>query len=185
MAKQEIQPKITLEREYIVPLRSGWLKVPKYKRANKAVKTLKEFIAQHMKVYDKDLNKIKIEKDLNNEIRFRGMKKPLGKIKVSAKKYDNGIVRVDLIEIPVHIKFNRLREEKRKAALETKKKIEKPVEAPASPVSKEKQEESEESKELEQTSKEANLELSKQQAKTQKHTAKDKKVVVHRKALSR
>ena len=107
MAKKEIEPKVILEREYIVPLRKGWLKVPKYKRANKAVKTLKEFIARHMKVYDRDLRKIKVEIDLNNEIRFRGMKKPLAKIKVKAKKYDNEIVRVELANIPVNIRFKR------------------------------------------------------------------------------
>ena len=74
MAKEkQTGPKITLEREYIVPLRKGWLKVPKHKRANKAVKTLKEFIARHMKLYDDDLRKIKIDMLLNNEIRFRGM----------------------------------------------------------------------------------------------------------------
>ena len=41
---------IELEREYIVPLKRGSLKVPRYKRAKKAVKTLKEFLAKHMKV---------------------------------------------------------------------------------------------------------------------------------------
>ena len=66
MAKaKETGPKQILEREYIVPLRKGWLKVPDYKRANKAVKTLKEFLVKHMKVYDRDLRKIKIEIDLN------------------------------------------------------------------------------------------------------------------------
>ena len=72
MAKpKKIEPKVELEREYIVPLRKGWLKVPKYKRANKSMKTLKEFIAKHMKVYDRDLRKIKVDQILNNEMRFR------------------------------------------------------------------------------------------------------------------
>ena len=31
-----------LERSYTIPLRREFLKVPKYKRANKAIKTLKE-----------------------------------------------------------------------------------------------------------------------------------------------
>src|SRR3989344_5780857 len=110
MAKEKIkEPKVVLEREYIVPLRKGWLKVPKYKRANKAVKTLKEFIARHMKLYDDDLRNIKIDIDLNNEIRFRGMKKPPAKIKVKAKKFEDGIVNVELVNIPAHIKFAKLR----------------------------------------------------------------------------
>src|SRR4030042_6136127 len=108
MAKKEIEPKIILEREYLVPLRKGWLKVPKYKRANKAVKTLKEFIARHMKFYDRDLRKVKVDELVNNEIRSRGMYKPLAKIKIKAKKYDDGIVRVELVNLPIHIKFAKL-----------------------------------------------------------------------------
>ena len=51
-----------------------------------------------MKVYDRDLKKIKIDVLVNNEIRFRGMRKPLAKIKVKAIKYDNGIVDVKLVD---------------------------------------------------------------------------------------
>ena len=113
MAKKDTAPKMEYEREYIVPLRKGWLKVPSYKRGNKAVKTLKEFIARHMKVYDRDLRKIKVEVDLNNEIRFRGMTKPPAKIKVKAKKFDDGNVSVELVDLPKHIEFKRKREEKK------------------------------------------------------------------------
>ena len=134
MAKKETEPKIILEREYIVPLRRGWLKVPKYKRANKAVKTLKEFIVRHMKIYDRDLRKVKIDEILNNEIRFRGMNKPLRKIKVIAKKYDNGIVKVELINVPNHVKFARLREEKKLAKLEKKTKSEEKKEEKAEEI---------------------------------------------------
>jgi len=182
MAKIKPQePKVELEREYIVPLRRGWLKVPKHKRGNKAIKTLKEFIAKHMKIYDRDLRKIKVDNLVNNEIRFRGMEKPPAKIKVSVKKYDNDIVRVELVDIPTHVKFAKLREEKKQAKLDkklkSKPKIEKPLEAP--------QEESEESKEKEQASKEENLKIAKNQAKELKHTSKDKKVIIQRKALAK
>jgi len=137
MAKKDTAPKMEYEREYIVPLRKGWLKVPPYKRGNKAVKTLKEFIARHMKVYDRDLRKIKVEVDLNNEIRFRGMTKPPAKIKVKAKKFDNDTVSVELVDLPKHIEFKRMREKKKvsgktapeiKPAKEVKKDIEKAVE---------------------------------------------------------
>lgn len=114
MAKKESEPKLIFEREYIVPLRKGWLKVPKYKRANKAVKTLKEFMVKHMKIYDRDLRKVKIDLYLNNEIRFRGIKKPYSKIKVKAKKFDNDIVKVELVNLPKHIEFEKKREEKLK-----------------------------------------------------------------------
>ena len=175
MAKAKKQePKLALEREYTVPLRQGWLKVPKSKRANKAVKTLKGFIARHMKVYDKDLRKIKIDMLLNNELRFKGMRKPPARIKVRAKKYDDDIVKVELVEIPAHIKFAKLREEKKTA--EIKKKVEEKEEAKkAAGVEKEKEpEESKEDKEKEQAAREESLKLAKQQARTEKHTSKEK-----------
>ena len=46
-----------LEREYVIPLRVQWKKVPRYKRAAKATKAIKEFLAKHMKVKDRDINK--------------------------------------------------------------------------------------------------------------------------------
>jgi large subunit ribosomal protein L31e len=189
MAKdKKSEPKVVLEREYIVPLRSEWLKVPKYKRANKAVKALKLFMVRHMKVYDRDLRKIKIEEDLNNQIRFRGMKKPLAKIKVKAVKYDNDIVRVLLVDIPEHIKYKRLRQEKEKKKEEKKSvKEDKKQEKPAKEETK--KEESEEKKteaiEKEKASIDENLKLAKDAAKMQKHTSKEKRVVEHRKALAR
>ena len=41
--KKEPEKKVELDRVYVVPLRRGYLKVPQYKRAKKADKTLKEF----------------------------------------------------------------------------------------------------------------------------------------------
>jgi large subunit ribosomal protein L31e len=117
--KKTAEPKVKLEREYIVPLRREWLKVPKYRRSSRAVKALKKFIARHMKLYDSDLRKVKIDQVLNNELRFRGMKKPPAKIKVRARKFDD-IIRVELVEIPAHVKFKKLKEEKKKAEIEKK-----------------------------------------------------------------
>jgi ribosomal protein L31E len=183
MAKKEIEPKIILEREYIVPLRRGWLKVPMYKRANKAVKTLKEFMVQHMKVYDRDLRKIKVDIILNNELRFRGMKKPLNKVRVMAKKFDNGIVKVELIEIPKQIKFARLREEKKLAELSKKAKVEEKKEEPEK--KEEKREETQDAKEKKESSKEESLMQEKHQGKEMKHIAKDKNIHIQRKALQK
>ncbi len=182
MAKaKKTEPKIILEREYIVPLRHGWLKVPKYKRANKAVKTLKEFIARHMKVYDRDLKEIRIDINLNNEIRFRGMKKPPAKIKVKAEKYDNGIVKVYLVDIPEIIKYKLAREKKKKDSGKKKKEeVVKPEEPKPEEV-----EESKETEEKKEASKEEGLTKAKMQAKEQKHVSRDKGVKVQRKALSR
>jgi ribosomal protein L31E len=119
--KEEQETKPELTREYVVPLRKGFLKVPQYKRAKKAVKTLKEFIARHMRVENRDLRKIKIDLHLNNEIWFRGIKKPANKIKVKATK-KNGIVTATLAEEPDIIKFHKKRIEKRNnKATQTKK----------------------------------------------------------------
>lgn len=191
MAKKEQGPKQILEREYIVPLRKGWLKVPEYKRTNKAVKTLKEFLARHMKIYDTDLRKIKIDVILNNEIRFRGIKKPPARIKVRAKKFDDGIVRVELVDIPKHIVFARIRELK-KAEVKKKDKKEK-VEDSKEPKSKEEEKKEEgkieEDKKEEDKKKEdkpkAKGEVKVKPKQDQKHVSKDKDVRIQRKALSR
>jgi ribosomal protein L31E len=190
MAKEKTpEPKIVLEREYIVPLRSGWLKVPKHKRAAKAVKTLKEFIARHMKVYDRDLRRIKIDIILNNEIRFRGMKKPPAKIKVMAKKLDNETVRVELVNIPAHVSFARLREQKKNTEVakkvEDKKKVEEEKVETEKKTEELKEEDKEEAKEKEKASRDEGLKESKQQAKEQKHVIQDKRAPIQRKTLSR
>ena len=178
MAKKEIEPKVVLEREYIIPLRQEWLKVPEYKRANKAVKAIKEFLVRHMKIYDRDLKKVKVDILLNNEIRFRGMRKPPIKIKVKAKKYDNDIVKVELAEIPQIIKY-KIDREKRKA--EKEKKEEKKVEEKKEELEKkleeekkaeekeEKKEEIKEKEEKKEAVKEAGFKEAKFEAKRAKH----------------
>lgn len=180
MAKEKkSEPKVILEREYTVPLRGEWLKVPKYKRAKKAVKGLKQFMVRHMKIYDRDLKKIKVDVILNNELRFRGMKKPPAKIRVLAKKYDDGIVQVGLINIPEHVKFARLREAKLSEEVQKKTKEEKIVKEEKLDEAKE-----HEAKEKEQASKDESLKIAEKQAKDKKHIAKEK-VMMPRKTLSR
>jgi large subunit ribosomal protein L31e len=186
--KEEKEQKVTIEREYVVPLREEWLKVPKYKRANKAVKALKEFMVRHMKVYDRDLRKIKIDILLNNELRFRGMKKPLGKVKVKAIKYENGEVAVKLVNLPKHIEFELARKAKKEAEkLKTEK--EKPKEEKIEEKKEEEKTESEKKEEKEKTesSKEAMLATEKQQAKQMAHTSKTQQEIpkIQRKALKR
>ena len=136
-----------IEREYIVPLRASWSKTPRYKRANKAVKTIKEFIARHMKVYDRDLNKIKIDRYLNEEVWFRGIKKPPAKIKVKAFK-EGEIVRVELAVLPEKLKFKKAKEERvetRAAEKTAKSKVVQEVPAPKE-ESEEKKKETDEKK---------------------------------------
>ena len=200
MAKKPQEPKVELEREYIIPLRKQWLKVPEYKRANKAVKAIKQFLVKHMKVYDRDLRKIKINILLNNEVRFRGMRKPPARIKVRAKKYDDGKVKVELVDIPPIIKFKLDREKRKEEAVDKKKteeakRIEAARKAAEEAGKKEKEEEKkegveaekeEEKKEKKESTIEAGLKAAKQTAKQAKHISTGKKQPkIQRKALAK
>ena len=134
-SEKKVEAKVELEREYVVPLKKGVLNVPHYRRAKKAVRVLKEFMVKHMGVRDRDLRKVKVDINLNNEIWFRGIKKPMNKIKVKAKKID-GIVYVELAEIPAYVGFKIAREARKKAESEkanvkAPKKAEKKVEEDA------------------------------------------------------
>jgi len=194
MAKDKKQePKSILKREYIIPLRKSWLKVPEYKRTNKAIKAIKEFLVKHMKIYERDLRKIKIDIILNNEIRFRGIKKPPTKIKVMAEKFDNDIVKVKLVNIPEHIKFQKIREmkeeEKIKGKLKEKaqlKEKEEETEETKDSEDKEKIETKKDEKEKIKSSREDKTKKAKQMAKEHKHTISDKNTpTIKRKTLSR
>lgn len=132
MAKQE-NKRIEFEREYIIPLRKETDKVARYRKAEKAIKAVKKFLARHMKIYDRDLNKIKIDKYLNEEIWHRGIKNPPAKLKVRAikEKDKNGkeTVMVELVDYPEKLKFKKAREEKieKRGEEVTKKKKEEKV----------------------------------------------------------
>lgn len=160
-----------LEREYIIPLRHRWQIVPRYKRANKAVRSVKEFLVRHMKIRDRDLDKIRIEKSLNELIWARGIKHPPSSVKVKAIK-DGDIVRVEGVELTNRIKFKKLREEKLESSAKEvakKKKSEKIAEEKKEEVSVEKKEEEKEKKE---STIEAEKEIEKAEAKAEKHTTK-------------
>jgi len=202
MAKKEKEPKIVLERIYIIPLRRQWLKVPQYRRATKAVKAIKEFLVRHMKIYDRDLDKIKIDVILNNEIRFKGMRKPPLKIKVKAVKYDNEIVRAELAEIPEAVKYKIEREKRQKEKAEKKgekkkegkvekkeekEELEKKVEEEKKEEEKEeKPEETKEKEEKEKSVREAGFKIAKEEHKRMKHKVTGKKQPkIHRMALQK
>ncbi len=114
MAEKKTQEKKSekLEREYVIPLRHRFRLVPCYKKANKAIKTIKEFLAKHMKVEDRDLNKVKVDKYVNEFIWYRGIKRPPAKVKVKAVKNEDGTVNVTLVKFPEKLKYKKQREEK-------------------------------------------------------------------------
>jgi len=170
MAK-ETKTEEKLEREYTIPLRHRWSIVPTYKRANKAVKSVKEFLVRHMKIRDRDLNKVKIDKYLNETLWFRGIKHPPSKIKVRAIK-EGDIVRVEAVTMPQSITFKKLREERlinESKEVVKKKKAEKPEEK----VEEIKTEEQKvEEKEDKTSTIEAGKEIAKEEAKKAKHETK-------------
>lgn len=103
-----------IEREYTIPLRERCRSAVSYKKAPKAIKTIKEFLAKHMKVENRDLNKVKLDKFVNEAVWARGIKKPLHKIKIKAIKED-GVVSVELAEISKKFEDKKTREERRSA----------------------------------------------------------------------
>jgi large subunit ribosomal protein L31e len=180
MAEKTPTPKIELEREYIIPLRNEWRKVANYRRTGRAIKEIKKFIARHMKVADRDVSKVKLDQWLNQEVWFRGKKKPPAKIKVRAIK-EGGIVRVELAELPEFVKFEKAKKER----------MNKPVEKPAveKPVEEKKEEKTEEQKtdekEKEQSVADFRARDAKQDAKSQKHLTAAKDPGFHRLAMKK
>ena len=95
MPKKEESSKIIIERTYNIPLSRETLKVPPFKKANKAIKTVRQFISRHMKSEDVDIGRY-----LNLKIWNHGAKNPPHKVKVNVTKNDKGKVFVELVDAP-------------------------------------------------------------------------------------
>jgi len=166
-----------LEREYLIPLRKEWFKVPYYKRTRKAVKAIKKFIAKHMKVPERDLDKVKLDIYFNNDIWFKGKSNPPSKVKVRAIK-EGDIVKVDFAEVPQFVKFLKAKHAKihKKAEKKEEKKEEKaevkPEEKPAAESAEEKKEDKKAEVEKEKSGEIKHEAEIKSQAKAQKHITK-------------
>ena len=81
-----------LERTYNVPLRKGAMKAPRYMRASKAVRELREFLQKHMKSKD-----VRIGPYLNSKILEHGRKNIPHHVEVKAIKDKDGIVKAELL----------------------------------------------------------------------------------------
>ena len=174
MAEKTATKTEKIEREYIIPLRHRWKIVPRYQRTNKAIRSVKEFLARHMKVRDRDLNKIKLDRYLNETIWHRGIKNPPARIKVLAIK-EGDIVRARAVDLPENIKFKKLREEKVESSAKKvaeKKKEEKKTEEIETPKTEENTEKKTEEKENKAAVVEAGQEIEKAAAKKMKHEQK-------------
>lgn len=169
-----------LEREYVIPLRKHWIRVQNYKRTSKAIKAIKQFVAKHMKVLDRDLSKVKLDPYFNNELWFRGRRHPPSKIKVKAKK-EGDLVYVTFVEEPNYVKF--LKAKQTKVHIKSEAKSEEKSETKAE--EKEKKEEKIEEKEKEASVKEQKLKEAESKAKAQKHVTKIKETKIQRMALKK
>ncbi len=134
MAKKD-EPKIVLERTYIVPLRQEFLKKPLYKRAKKAVTALRQFVEKHMKS-----DNVKIGKHINEEIWKHGIKHPPHHVKVVCKKDSEGMVTVEMVGV--------LQEKKEKKVSHIKKQKEGKIEEQLEKIQEAKKEHQEEAKEI-------------------------------------
>lgn len=152
---------IELEREYTIPLRKEVLKVQSFRKAKKGVKAIKQFLAKHMKVEDRDVRKVKVDMYLNEEVWAKGIKNPPSRIKVKAIKKD-GIVYAELADIPDYVKFKMAKDKKRHAVKVTTPKHSSKVEETA--------EEKKDIDEKEKASQEAGIKAQKTAANTAKHT---------------
>ncbi len=164
MAEKETK---SVEREYVVPLRREYLKVPQYRRTGKAIMGIKKFIAKHMKVPERDVNKVKIDMHFNNVLWAKGRASPPSKVKVKAVKTGD-IVNVTFVETPKHVEFAKARLERlHKPAEKSKKQTD------------EKKEQSEEQKkeesEKEKSAAESKAAEIKQESNAEKHTTKAQK----------
>ncbi|MBT6774023.1 hypothetical protein HOA91_01505 [Candidatus Woesearchaeota archaeon] len=80
-----------MERTYNVPLRKEFQKVPRYKKTNKAVTAMKQFLSKHMKS-----DNVKIGKSINEQIWKHGIKNPPHHVKITVTKDDKGEVKAEL-----------------------------------------------------------------------------------------
>lgn len=104
-----------IERTYTIPLRKEWLKIPKYKRAKKAVTAVKQFLKKHLKVnreIKRDYTDIKLGRYLNLELWHHGIRNPPSRIKVTVQKDDKGIVRAELFGKPIVVEKKEEKKEK-------------------------------------------------------------------------
>ena len=132
MAKKDEVNKIILERIYNIPLRRETLKVPPFKKANKAVKAAREFISKHMKS-----DNVVVGKYLNLKIWEHGAKNPPHHVKVNAVKDIKGKVFVELVDAPKEAP----KVEEKKKILKKETKVEEKLEKEVEEIKEEKVEE--------------------------------------------
>ncbi len=134
MAKKEETSKIVLERVYNVPLRREFLKVSNWRKTEKAVKALRQFIEKHMKS-----DNVALGRYANQFLWKHGLRNPPHHIKVTASKDEKGRVTVELTEMTARAKREiekdrQLKERGEKSKKEEKKEAPKKEETKAEKI---------------------------------------------------
>src|SRR3972149_841271 len=93
-------------KEFVVPLRRKFGKVARYRRTPRAIKAIKEFLVRHMKMYERDLKKVKLDKYLNEFIWTRGIRNPPSRVKIRAV-IDGDVIRAELAELTEALRFKK------------------------------------------------------------------------------
>lgn len=83
--EEEIE--VVEEKVYTIPLRHVWVVTPRGKRAPRAVRDVRDYVARHMKA-----DEVAVSNEINSEIWGRGINKPPRKITVRAVKDKEGKV---------------------------------------------------------------------------------------------
>ncbi len=93
-----------LERVYTIPL-TVTRRVPKTKRAPRAIKEIKEFVRRHMLEESPDEEEetekprdVWVDYKLNELIWTRGIENPPSKVRVKAIRFEDGLIEVSLPE---------------------------------------------------------------------------------------
>jgi len=85
--------KIVVERIYSIKLRQKMKKYPRWLRAKKSMKYIRNFLSRHMKA---DAKEIKLDASINEKVWERGAQKPPARIRIRAVKFDDGSVEAEL-----------------------------------------------------------------------------------------
>lgn len=74
------------EQIYTIPLDTK--SYPNWKRSNKAIKIIKEYLSKHMKIEE---DKIKVNSALNETVWAQGIRHPPRQVRVKATRTEDGV----------------------------------------------------------------------------------------------
>ena len=86
-AEGEEEIEVVEEKVYTIPLRHAWVVTPRGKRAPRAVRDVRNYVARHMKS-----DEVSISNEINSQIWGRSINKPPRKVTVRAVKDKEGKV---------------------------------------------------------------------------------------------